>query len=72
MTKILIPVELEDGKSCKGCPKLTITMGSTWECDAGYNMEHQATWEKIKVAPFMIRAYPKRPTRCIKELGGGE
>lgn len=72
MTKILIPVTLEDGKSCKGCPMLGQTMGDAWECCAGYNMEHQATWKKIKVAPFIIRANPKRPTRCIKELGGGE
>lgn len=63
MTKILIPVELEDGKSCEGCRMLIVEtlrcepMPCRYRCHLGYTF-----WASDM----------ERPQPCIDELGGGE
>lgn len=65
--KILIPVTLEYKDRCGGCPYLEefkIVSGegkrSKWvyRCSNNYSISIRA-----------ITIYPKRPTRCIEELG---
>lgn len=60
MTKILIPVTLEDGKSCRSCPCKHYHLGGFYYCEhLGINLGDDV-WAS------------ERPTRCIDELGGGE
>lgn len=75
MIKILIPVVLEDERSCEGC--LCIGVSTTipwyteeWRCSAGYYFEEKSVHKQSGASYFMVK--PVRPSRCIKELGGGE
>lgn len=61
MTKILIPVELEDGKSCEGCPCFYT---------APKLGHHVISGPSNFCIFFALHIYDEeRPTRCIKELG---